>query len=1191
MAGLLALVMTLGLVHFALPEAKAADAKDYQAEQDARKAEYDKKFDQENLKWASNGTDASGNTVDYGNSARTYMCWAASNSTFGGIVHKNYIHVFAFEGETITFGSSVANSKLNIAGTGTLSSSSADKTKVEQQLGKDATVDIVLTDLDGNRILYDVVKDGKGHIPNYQTEVLAKTMESVSGNSGKVGETEYTYTPLTYPVHETGVYTFEFHSQDGAGFADGHGNKRKHKNDMFSDVDTGNLDGVDCGGMVDAWDVSVFNEQGYKETGRVYADYLDFQEQYDVNESYYVLTSDNYIYRWDFKKAHPYTYNFFANNQGLLEKGTDHILYKSVKDLKNDISFNKFGVTYTYPGTPDTELTKSYKIFFEMPDEDLEGELFNKAVTPDPATNLKFVSQVWDEKTGQYVSGAYEGRGGWFQFDVENATTATLRIEFKEKDGGKKYAPVEITQVVTPYSTNRFFWDGRDGNGEIIPPGVYTPEDISWTITTKAGEIHFPIVDVEDTAGGFTFTRVSPVYNKDGVRLDADDEPDGATTNIYTATKSVIYYDNSAIYYGEKLARAGTPESDIVIESGKPKITAQTNWVDSTWTGGTPTKKPYDASNKDLFFLWRDISGGDCSEYKAWIAEYRKENNLRAGDHSHISNGITFYKEDGSLVGKDEISDQQAKITWLDSAENPVAKISGGSGSVVSDFSIQNFWTFVPGQPVTADPDSIGDITIKALGKEEAVANITGLVFYDNDGGKTSGFDGKYNYNQTDMDVPLSGVTVNLYRQTADGARESGKTYYTVTGGSGKWAIQNYVGDLSAAGDTVYELVGPAATDLTGHVIFENLLYDADKGTKFIYEVKKTYPNWKLTSGGVGGAPLGSPPNQYGNYALYAYDPNEKGAEIQVFTLAATDSGISGAIDPEKNLANYENHTATAIDVGYNYTPVQSLRAIKSWNITGTATAPSNVVYELSYYDKTDKKTEVYEERSLSSIMSWENIWNYLPNTINNHPVEYFISAEYYLMPGADGGGTLYKHTFDLDDTASELTYKSFVGAAYSRELSKEEVAALDYGSKTSLDGSGDWTPAASAPFTAVLDRNVGTAETTVTITNSNEPGVIEVLKYTGSEEDHNYLSGATFRLYTNSGGGDITLEQVKKLIDEGKTADLAALQVDSGSTRDNGRMTFAGLDPEKHYVIREMYPPAGYRAREVLYIVHPASC
>ena len=567
----------------------------------------------------------------------------------------------------------------------------------------------------------------------------------------------------------------------------------------------------------------MFNEQGYKETGRVYADYLDFQEQGNVNETYYVLTSDNYIYQWDFKNAHPYTYNFFANNQGLLDRATGNILYKSVKDVDNGNTYDEFGVTYTYPGTPDTELTKSYKIFFEMPDQDLEGYLFNKAVTPDPATNLKFVSRVWDEKTRDYIPGAYEGRGGWFQFDVQNATTATLRIEFKEvpspagKDPGFTYAPVEISGVVTPYSTNRLFWDGRDGNGVIIPPGTYKPEDISWTVTTKAGEIHFPIMDVEDTTGGFTFTRVSPVYNKDGDRIDADNDPNGAEENIYTATKSVIYYDNSAIYYGEKVARTGTSEGDIgTVKSAK--TSGSTSWADSTWDGKNESKRSY-TGEADQFFLWKDISNTNASEYKAYMDAYRKGAGLRAGDHSHTSNHIPFYNEAGDPAGKTEIAAHKDMIDWLDSAKNPVANAGSGGTNygttyVVSDFSIQNFWTFIPGQPVTAEGESFGAITIQGLGDGQAVANITGLVFYDNDEGKPTR-DGVYNASQSNMDVPLSDVTVNLYRQTADSDRDSGKTYYTVTGDHGSWTIQEYTG-ASPADDTAYERVQSASTSLEG---------------------------------------------------------------------------------------------------------------------------------------------------------------------------------------------------------------------------------------------------------------------------------------------------------------------------------------------------------------------------------------
>ncbi len=287
--------MVLGLVNVAPLAVNAEEKVDYEAEKAARKQEYEEKFNLTNLTWKNN-------------SARPYLYWQAGY--FGGIPYYNKIHVFAFEGDTICFGSNIDASTLDIAGTGYLSENKGDQQTVKHQLGEEATVDIVLEDLNGNRVIYDVVKNGAGHIPDVQTEVLAKTMESVSGHSEMVEGTQYTYIPLTYTVHETGVYTIEFHSVDKGGTE---GQATKNEEDFFNGTPSknqtqGNAQGV----LVAAWDVSVFNEQGYKETGRVYADSLTMQENgtYKVQETYYVLTSDSYIYKWDFNGVVPNTYGF-----------------------------------------------------------------------------------------------------------------------------------------------------------------------------------------------------------------------------------------------------------------------------------------------------------------------------------------------------------------------------------------------------------------------------------------------------------------------------------------------------------------------------------------------------------------------------------------------------------------------------------------------------------------------------------------------------------------------------------------------------------------------------------------------------------------------------------------------------------------------------------------------------------------
>ena len=552
--------------------AGAAAGDDYKAELAERQAEYAKKFDMTTLKW-SGATSANGN-INYGTTARNYLYW--QGGSFGGVQYRNYIHVFAFEGDTICFGSDVYNSTLNADGTA--KATAAQQEEYRTKLGAaDATVDIVLTDLSGNRILYDVRPNGTGHIANVQQEVLAKTMESPDGHEETTSAGTYSYVPLQYEVRETGVYTLEFHSYDYNNndgqttkndTVDPSGSKKNVADNFYAPVKytesstTVYHEPTDAqhGALVAAWDVSVFNEQGHKETGRVYADYLSMQQNggYDVRETYYVLTTDSYIYRWEWKGLRPNTYNFFADNHGLTDAATNSTLYKSVKELKNaNFDYKKFGASFKYPGSVNTDLSKSYYIFFEMPNADLEGHLYTRALQPDPAENIQFVDHI--EKDGKEIPGAYKGRGGYFSFETKEATTATLVLDFEQltdADGtpvvkgdgsGHTYAPVTISGPVTPYSINYFYWDGKDGNGEVIPAGDYNISDIL-TLTTKAGEIHFPVHDVESATGGFTFTRVSPIYDRDGDGSVAISPTEGKMGERYTAFLPTVTFDSPGTY-------------------------------------------------------------------------------------------------------------------------------------------------------------------------------------------------------------------------------------------------------------------------------------------------------------------------------------------------------------------------------------------------------------------------------------------------------------------------------------------------------------------------------------------------------------------------------------------------------------------------------------------------------------------
>lgn len=1134
-------------------------------------------------------------------SARMYLYYKKSGS-FGGVEQKNAIHVFAFEGDTICLGTNIYNSSIDLKGTGDRKDASG---KVDHT-DKDS-IDIVMYDLSGEAKAIDIegTPGSPGYINNYETEQLAKTMDSPSGKSDGTN----TYKPYTYFVSETGVYTFEFRSYDGGA---NNTNKSNDNNKTTGWPESGTVSNNSA--MVAAWDITVFNEDGEKETGRTYADALPYQTTGEVKEKYYILTNDSYIYEMALLGISPYTFSFFSNNRGITDASNGNIIYKSVKDHRNTNFFNKFGINFMNPSTSDTDLNKNFYIFFEKPNPDLEGYLYEKAMLPDPATNLKYIK---DENN-------YAGMGGYFQFDVQGATTATLRIEFNIKD--EKYEPVEISDVVTPYTTSRFYWDGKDGKGVTIPAGDYSYEEIKYTVTTKAGEIHFPMIDVESMNSGVRIQRISPIYDKNNVQQDTPN-------TIYDKTRGVVYYDDTAIYYGEKLTPNGASEKDVTYERNV-SINGKSTTIHQ------PVPHMQDANNVDIM-AYRNIAYKNNNEYKLYTT-YGAKNGLRVGDHSYTNNKIDYNASYES---------QQDKINYLDSIAYPVGMSTtssvytdgqspylhgtGGNYQSTSDYGIINYFTFVPSKSATAE--SPENIVIK---EDDGRFNLVAKVFYDSKTGKT----GLYNP-QTDGDHLLSDVTLRLYIKSDDNNPVSGKTYVLATETSGTIKLTNTTSFTS--NENIYELVSEAKTPLQGTYQFNGLKYDKTNGTEYIYQVVKPNTSYQLTSStkkasdnitaensslvrckdtACTATTTEVIKNSYGPYMSYAYDPNAYGTEVQKIKVGGT--GI--------NVESQFNKTISTIDVGYRYdSPKTSLQIKKNWSSNDGN--PETVIYEVSYNN--GSRTQVYDMRALAATVSWSNSYEYLESKINGLGVsDYYVSAEYYIS-----GDKIFRHKFEYNILSH--TYRSFVGDNSYFSLSdyftsvgkaKKETYSIEDIPDFNQDGKGDikdlsYIPESSsstpngwktalpagtgtsgdvvAPFNAVLDRNIGSAVTEISITNAKVPGTIEILKYTGDLRDNQFLDGATFRIYK----GNKT--EVKQVIDEYNTAQdalnnakegdnldelktnfneaakkLNDIQIDSGTTRANGRIAFAALDPKATYTVRERFSPPGYRILEEYYEVGPQS-
>lgn len=1106
--------------------------------------------------WDSNGD---GKPDDkYLSAARPY--YACRNGSFGGVQYRTIFHVFAFEGDTICIGSSVCNSTLNM------------NHDANSHTGDKGSVDIVMTDLNGNTQAIDIrnsADEGKteinttGYIPDWQTEYAAvKFLQKKDGKfSGTYndGTKDYTYTPYTYAVTETGVYTFEFHSYNKSNDLNNINGNRK-RSEPFHDPLT------NYGGEIAAINLSVFDENGEEQHGRTYADFLSLQmhphNNDGVKDAYYILTTDSYIYKMQFNNCAPYTYNFFSNNKGVYDSdpSSGEIIYKSVKDIKNDNDFKRMGVEFKYPGTKDTDLLKSYYIFLEYPDDQLEGQLYEKAVQPDPATNLRFVSEIVDDD-GNVVSGAYEGEGGYFAFDVEEATTATLRLEFKGKLSGKKYAPVEISNSVTPHSTNYFRWNGRDGNGEIIPKGEYDISDFAFTLTTKAGEIHFPIIDMENAVGGITFTRLSHIYDKQGNWLDKPG-------TIYEATKNLIYYDDSAIYYGEQVSSNGKSEADVEVAKG--------NFTTDDKLGFG--EKYYNYKNMQS-------GGGEYAVRNACNA-YVTTNKIRVGDHSHTTNVLEYFDNEGNLKSGD---DQAAMIEYLDSATHPAGMTTGGN--TTSDYAIANFWTFIPSKPQT----TISDLTKIQIAEHPSdnYFDLTGRVFFD------ASNNGKYDEMSTAGDYPLKDVTLYLYKRSTVTTYDPKKTY--VNYDAAKKTITKLDSSNFASATNRFELVSTGLTTGDGVYDFTGLDYDPKNGTEYLYQVVSPGDSYKLTSGGTPAAVLLSSSVRYGYYSTKSYNTNYNGTEIQLIKVGGTNG-----VDPTKfgydgtTAKPDDNRTVCAVDVGYNYTLMdKDLSAKKVWenNVSTESKQPNAVVYEIKYDLKNDSNEYIYDYWTLSQITAWQHEDQYLPARQQNKEVDnYYVSAEYYIYDGK-----IYKHEY----SRNAGDYESFIGDSSYVELATIfapdpvpdncSVSSLPDLNKDGLVNGKDmgaitdaeWTPIneEDAPYRAVLDRNVAASSTDITITNSAEHGTIEIFKYHDTEDEANALQGATFRVYE----GDIaTIKALVESSDEVDKATLRSLQRGSATTRSNGRVAFPNLDPSKTYTVREMYAPNGYRKLNEYYQVVP---
>lgn len=478
-------------------------------------------------------------TEDNGNpkGCRTFLeyCLEGNENVMNlGILRQTVLYVYACAGETICLGSDMTVSK--ITEDEVLEGSSSANGK--------SGVDIVLTAPDGTKMTYDNVEGGVGYIGTLAQETAGANFTGSGNTAG--------YTPHEYTVRTTGIYEVRFHSYSGSRKDSINGTHLKSDGEDPEPINANSNNWKNAGYTVGAFDVTVVRN-GVVKTGRTYAKYLALNtggKGKNFVGEFYNVTSDGYIYKNTFDIS-PWGFIFFTNSRGMVDTTTGNSVYHSyrstadqVKDVDESI-IRKLGGSLHKPNETDTALDQTYMTFFEMPDENLEGVLYQRAYAPEVINDFTFVGAKEDNIT-------YVGSGGYFKFDVTNAMAVTISISFDKYNAehGTSYQPVQLKSSVEK-GTNYVFWDGNDGAGTEVDAGWYKSDQIEVKIQSHAGEYHFPFIDVE-ASQGLTFERVNKIYDfKDGVLTDV--------TEKYEKSRYTIYYDNRPI------AGVSVPNANITV--------------------------------------------------------------------------------------------------------------------------------------------------------------------------------------------------------------------------------------------------------------------------------------------------------------------------------------------------------------------------------------------------------------------------------------------------------------------------------------------------------------------------------------------------------------------------------------------------------------------------------------------------
>jgi uncharacterized repeat protein (TIGR01451 family) len=279
-------------------------------------------------------------------------------------------------------------------------------------------------------------------------------------------------------------------------------------------------------GALVAWDATVRDSLGTSIPGRTYLTNIGatMGGYYPavLKTNLYVLTQAGYVYQINTSNLAPLQFNFFSNNKGFTSGGNP--TYQSL-NANPTVGTNVFN-----PNAADSGTDINNKMFLNDP---------RTAGLPFTATHPASVS-TWlvntpiDPAVSNFTY-TPSSIGGTFAFSSAGAGSYSIELDING-NGSYTDAVDRTIQGLAVANSNSSVWDGKDGAGNLVTVTSNFPARIS----TRSGEVHFPIADAESNPSGFVINRLNGAGAGDSTIYwdDTSILKPGATKNLTGATSS-----------------------------------------------------------------------------------------------------------------------------------------------------------------------------------------------------------------------------------------------------------------------------------------------------------------------------------------------------------------------------------------------------------------------------------------------------------------------------------------------------------------------------------------------------------------------------------------------------------------------------------------------------------------------------